>query len=204
MRLFIAIDSDPALHPVLAQVINDLRSSGADAKWTTPPQWHVTLKFFGEVGAQAVPEIRDAVERLAASSPPALLRLNGVGVFGGLNPRVVFAKIEDPTGTLERLAGAVDRGMRPLGFHSDNHVFNPHLTLARLRSRRNAPALLDEVRKEAANRRGEWVARELVLYRSVLKPAGAEYEALHRSPLRLAGGGDHAKPQLNEARSDSR
>ncbi|MEK7467312.1 MAG: RNA 2',3'-cyclic phosphodiesterase [Planctomycetota bacterium] len=204
MRLFCAVDTDPALHALLAQAIETLRRSDPDAKWTTSPQWHVTLKFLGEVGTLALPEILDLLSREAAAAAPAPLRLNGVGVFGGLKPRIVLAKVEDPAGILAQLAGVLDRGLRPLGFHPDNHLFSAHVTLARTRSDRNARALLEEIRGAQGILRGDWTAREVVLYQSILKPGGAEYSAILRAPLGPGKLPDNRNPRRAAVRGDLR
>lgn len=183
MRLFCAIDTPSDLHPVLARASDRLRSAGAHAKWTGPGQWHVTLKFLGETDDSAVPAVEAALRRAAAAGAPAWLRLAGLGTLGGPRPRVVVARVDDPSGALGAVAAALELEMRPLGFLPENRPFLPHVTLARVRSPRNADALLESVRSESGGVKGEWRAREAVLYRSTLMPGGAEYEALARVPL---------------------
>ncbi len=187
MRLFCAADTDPKLHSVVGRASVSLRKAGAEAKWTPPTQWHVTLKFLGEVDAAALEPVTAAFKRAAASGRPAGLRLAGLGVFGGLKPRVVIARIEDDGGNLQAAAAALDREFTPLGFHPDNHVFNPHVTLARVRSPRNAAALLEAIKRESASVAGAWEVRELVLYESILRPEGAEYRVVARAPLASPG-----------------
>lgn len=187
MRLFCAVDTDPALHKCLGRASESLRLSGADARWTAPVQWHVTLKFLGEVADSALPGILAAVQRVAGTGGAVRLRLGGLGVFGGVKPRVVIARVADESGNLGRIAGGLDRELAPLGFHPDNHVFNPHLTLARIRSPRNTPALLEAIGKESPGVSGEWEVREIVLYESILRPEGADYRAVARAPLASPG-----------------
>ncbi len=187
MRLFCAVDTPIALHACLGRASDALRLSGADAKWTAPAQWHVTLKFLGEIEEAALPAIVEAIGRVAARGRPARLRLGGLGVFGGLKPRVVIARVEDEGGSLGETAGGLDRELAPLGFHPDNHVFNPHLTLARIRSPRNTSALLQAVKRESSGVSGEWEAREVLLYESILRPDGADYRVLSRATLASQG-----------------
>lgn len=183
MRLFCAVDTAPGTHPALARASERLRAAGADAKWTGPSQWHVTLKFLGETDDSAAADVEAAVRRAAAAGAAAPLRLAGLGTFGGPKPRVVVARVEDPSGALAAAAAALDRELRPLGFTPENRPFSPHVTLARVRSPRNAAALVEAVRRESGGVKGEWRAEELVLYRSTLTPGGAEYEPLARVRL---------------------
>ncbi|MCC6738671.1 MAG: RNA 2',3'-cyclic phosphodiesterase [Planctomycetia bacterium] len=183
MRLFIAVDTDPALHPVLSRVVEHLRSAGADARWTGPEQWHVTLRFIGETDDAMAGRVAGAMRRIAAAGQPAALRLAGLGTFGGPKPRVVAAKVDDLSGVISAAARSLEGEVRLLGFAPENRPFTPHITLARVRSPRNAAALADAVRCESASVKGEWLASELVLYLSTLKPGGAEYEALARARL---------------------
>ena len=181
MRVFVAVEIDPKLFPVFERASEALRATGVDAKWTIRSQWHVTLKFLGDVADAQLPVVCDAVRRAASASFRGPLRLAGLGNFGGSSPRVLFARVDDSSGALIRAAANLERELRPLGFPPEERALQPHVTLGRVKSPRPAPALLAAVKSTPAA--GECEARELVLFSSELKPSGAEYTPALRAPL---------------------
>jgi 2'-5' RNA ligase len=184
MRLFIALETDRSLHPAIAAVQERLRDAGADVKWTPPPQWHVTLKFLGDVDDAKAPDIAAAVRRAADGCNRLSLRLGPLGTFpGGPKPRVVWARVSHPDAGLLGLVEAVDRELVPLGFRSESHIFRAHLTLGRVKSETGNEKLLAEVARNSDWFGGAWEAKEIVLFKSILKPTGAEYEEVERAKL---------------------
>ncbi|MCE9582779.1 MAG: RNA 2',3'-cyclic phosphodiesterase [Planctomycetes bacterium] len=182
MRLFVAIETNPSLHPAIAAVQSRLRDSGADVKWTPPSQWHVTLKFLGEVEDNRAPDFVAAVRRAAEGCAPFTLRLGPLGTFpGGPKPRVVWARVSHPDGALLGLVEAVEREFVPLGFRRESQVFRSHLTLGRVKAETGNEKLLAVVRDQAEWFGGAWEVKELLLFSSDLKPTGAEYEVLERA-----------------------
>jgi 2'-5' RNA ligase len=83
-----------------------------------------------------------------------------------------------PAEPLEQLAAAVEHGVVATGFEPEERRFRAHLTLGRLRGRRQ-PAM----RGLAAPAGTACEVAEVVLYRSELKPSGAEYTPLERVAL---------------------
>ncbi|MFQ5881991.1 MAG: 2'-5' RNA ligase family protein, partial [Candidatus Methylomirabilales bacterium] len=66
MRLFIAINLDPALQAPLADILRDLRALQAPVSWVKPENLHLTLKFLGEVAEANLPAVREAFCRSLA------------------------------------------------------------------------------------------------------------------------------------------
>lgn len=119
-RLFVAVEPPP----VLLERIDELdRPDGAGVRWSRREQWHITLRFLGEVDRDA------AVTALRGlSAPPSVAELGPT--IERLGPRVVCV----PIGGLEELAAAVAAAMGDLGAPPDHRPFRAHLTLGRARS----------------------------------------------------------------------
>jgi 2'-5' RNA ligase len=137
-------------------------------RWTTRDQWHVTLRFLGEVPDDDLAEVTKAVQEAAAGSPPRRVEL------GPLTIRLGRRALAVPVAGLDDLAAAV--GDDPEARH-----FRGHLTLARSRGGRPLPAAL-----AGQPVRSEWVVDEITLVRSYLGPAGPRYETLTVAPLRAS------------------
>jgi 2'-5' RNA ligase len=138
-------------------------------RWTTPDQWHVTLRFLGPVddpeeGKRALERIK-AVGPVTARAGPALVRLS----------RFILCL---PVEGLADLAAAVVRATRKVGQPPDRRPFHGHVTVARARQGADVGPL--------AGRRlaGEWPVDEVTLVASQLLPAGSRYTVLARYPVR--------------------
>jgi RNA 2',3'-cyclic 3'-phosphodiesterase len=101
------------------------------ARWIDPGDYHVTLRFIGDVD---LPVARDIAETLAEiRRPPVAVRFEGLGWFGGDRPRAIVARIK-PNPALNELQGDHERRLRRIGLAPEARNFTPHVTLARLRS----------------------------------------------------------------------
>ncbi len=179
MRVFVAVELDERLRQGMAEVAARLKSFGADVRWVPAESQHITLKFLGEVEEPRLEAVRQALRAVACSSSPFSVRLAGLGAFPSLrSPRVIWLGSEGDE--LAALAEAVERALERLGFAREARRFRGHLTLGRVRS---ADARLDrlaeQLRQPAARVEiGAFRVEEFHLYRSVLKPTGAEYKKL--------------------------
>jgi len=162
-RLFVAVWPPSEVVDALCRLP---RPAGAGVRWTTPDQWHVTLRFLGET---------DPVEAEAALrelDPPASeLRLGPGTVLLG---RDVVAL---PAHGVDELAAAVLEVTRGVGRPPARRPFHGHLTLARLRRGAGRPARMAfEAR---------WDVRTVELVESDLRPTGASYRT--RATVAVAG-----------------
>jgi 2'-5' RNA ligase len=189
VRCFIAIDLPSDVRAGLAAAAERLRAAAprADVRWVATPALHLTLEFLGEVSEERLAGVRNALDAVAAATPPLALTCAGLGVFPGpARPRVVWAGITDGVRGLGLLAAAVERAMEPLGFPPERRPFRGHVTLGRVRSPRGAGPLARALEREGHAEFGRWTAPQAVLYRSRLRPTGAIYDALATLPLRGA------------------
>jgi 2'-5' RNA ligase len=147
-----------------------------DVRWTTSAQWHVTLRFLGEVDAAELDALGTALD-----SVPARLPLGVAPVEALLGPATAWFPgrrvLQVPVAGLDELAGAVRSVTMSWGAPPEQS-FHGHLTLARARGRRPGPAGLAGVPL-----RSVWPVGEVVLYSSTPGVGGARYTALRRVPL---------------------
>jgi len=101
------------------------------ARWVDPENYHITLRFIGDVDGQTADEVADSLDRLA-NSMRFTVRLTHLGSFGGDKPRALFAGVE-PSEALTRLQAAQERVLQRAGLPPEGRKFVPHVTLARLR-----------------------------------------------------------------------
>jgi 2'-5' RNA ligase len=126
-RLFTALEipRDAALSLSL------LRGGLPGARWIDVENYHITLRFFGDVEGHTADEIANALDRVRR--PAFQLALSGVGQFGGKKPHAVWAGVQ-PSAELNALNGEIERICQRLGLPADARKFTPHVTLARLKN----------------------------------------------------------------------
>ncbi len=180
MRLFVAVDLPPEVVDLVAGLIRPELSS---MRWTTPEQWHVTVRFFGEVSSSEL-EGSDGLLAALGTVPDALKAAGVDRVEAAMGPAAAWFPgrqvLQVPVDGLDELAAAVAMATEAWG--EPEQGFRGHLTLARVRARAKGPASLAGVALVSS-----WVVPELVLYSSALGPGGSRYTALHR--VTLPGGG---------------
>jgi RNA 2',3'-cyclic 3'-phosphodiesterase len=173
VRLFVAV----SLPPEATNLVRDLaRPDLASLRWTTEDQWHITLRFLGEVEAPAA--VAEALKEV-----PGMLRKEGIeeieAVLGAATAWFRGRRIlHVPVTGLDALARAVGSATGAWGDESEEPPFAGHLTLARVRQRATGPANLAGTAISA-----EWTVEGIVLMSSTLGPGGSRYGVVARIPL---------------------
>jgi 2'-5' RNA ligase len=174
-RLFVAV----WLPPVLTRQLRALdRPPRPGLRWTTEDQWHVTVRFLGQVASER--GLLDRLSSVASGSRPLTATLGSRAAALGHRVWVL------PVHGLDGLAGEVEEATAELVPLTSRHRFRGHLTLARARRPGSLTGL------PTAEIGGTWTVDALTLVASHLHPDGARYEVIERWPL--AKGGRHAGP----------
>src|SRR5712671_6192428 len=114
----------------VAQSLAALRGGLPGARWIEPEDYHVTLRFIGDVDDALAREVASLLGKV--SRPPLELRLDGLSSFGGRRPRAVIAALAQ-TPALMELQAEHERLMQRVGLEPEGRKFTPHVTLARMR-----------------------------------------------------------------------
>lgn len=181
MRSFVAVWPDP---PVLEAVAAFERPDLPGGRWTTVDQWHVTLRFLGEVAQADVAEVVDVLRSVAARHRPV------TAVLGPVTGRFKERILHVPVAGLDELAADVIAATATMGdAPPDDRAFQGHLTLARVRPRQarlSPPAVPPAL--VGCPLAGSWTVRELTLVASDRRPGGSAYSVVERVPLGVEGG----------------
>jgi len=128
-RLFTALEipRDAALSLSL------LRGGLPGARWIDVENYHITLRFIGDVEGHVADEVANALDRVRR--PEFMLNLSGVNAFGSKKPHSIYAGVS-PSPELNALQAEIERICQRLHIPADPRKFTPHVTLARLRNAR--------------------------------------------------------------------
>lgn len=178
VRCFIAIEIPKPIQALLVPVQTHLQSEIRKVSWTKSGNFHLTLKFLGDVDSETVGAVSEAVQNIAATQSPFSIEFGGVGTFPSLaRPRVIWIGIKHGAAIVSHLAKAVNLELKPLGFPRDPR-FHPHLTLGRLRSPINLQPLKSVLRKYDTIDEATMRVSEITVMQSQLHPNGAIYTPL--------------------------
>jgi len=126
-RLFTGLEVPAQVTTMLA-----LKRGGLyGARWIDPENYHITLRFIGDVDHKTANEVIDGLDRLVDSEAFSI-RLDHLGSFGGDKPRALYAGAQSNTALL-RLQAAQERVLQRVGLVPEGRKFVPHVALARLR-----------------------------------------------------------------------
>lgn len=181
MRLFVALDIPDEIRRRLADYAERLRQEipqFAAARWTRVDGLHVTLKFIGEYPEAKLPQLRDALVKIA--SPTFDVSFAGAEFFpNARSPRVLVAGVSAGR-ELAALAQSVEETCARLGIEQERRAYHPHLTLARFKPEKALAAGAQRVLEAPPPRFGTMTAAEFILFQSQLSPKGSRYTRLER------------------------
>jgi 2'-5' RNA ligase len=178
IRMFVAILTPEDIQSGMEQAQAELRRAASKARigWTT--QFHLTLKFLGDVEAGRVEPLTEALRRACLGFAPLAMRAERIGFFPDpCRPRVVWAGVRDQRDELPRLQAAVESASREFTTEEPEKQFIGHITLGRIKAitRRDGEALAKAASGMAGRFFGEWQAAQVALMRSELSPTGARH-----------------------------
>jgi RNA 2',3'-cyclic 3'-phosphodiesterase len=184
MRTFVAIPLPAECRAMLEQMQRELRGSAADVGWVAIPSIHLTLKFLGEVGPEIIPKLAESLQTACEPELSFELCIGGLGCFPNLNnPRVIWCGIDGDLDPLARIHRTVENVCSDFGFAPGDRAFKPHLTLGRVKGKRNLQPLKDCI-KIGSGLECSFRASHINIYSSTLKPKGAVYAILNTIMLR--------------------
>jgi 2'-5' RNA ligase len=173
LRLFVGIGLPPELKLRLSLMASGLPG----ARWVDPGNYHLTVRFIGEVDEGLASDIDAALAVLQA--PRFDVQLVGIGHFGA---RMLWVGVERNPALLH-LHGKVDAALARLGFGPDERRYSPHVSLARLKA--TPPSRLQAYLSEhALFRAAPFAVTHFSLVASYLTKSGAIYEDQADYPLR--------------------
>lgn len=174
-RLFTGIE----IPPEIAQGLSLLRGGIPGARWITPENYHLTLRFIGDVDGgigRDVMQILDEVRRR-----PFEIVLDRLDQFGGKKPRAVFAAAKQNPDLIE-LQAEHERLLQRIGLPPESRKFTPHVTLARLRDSKTFE-VADYLSSRGPFRMPPFAVSRFVLFSSRASTGGGPYVVEAAYPL---------------------
>jgi len=192
MRLFVAVDPSAEVVEKVAAIRQVLMDTKADVRWVKVEDYHVTVKFLGEVDEGLVGQLAERMTKAAAEVAAFELEVEGLSKFpervGGGPVRVIISRVVSPDQRITRLHRLIDSAVGGMGLPMDTRVLVPHLTLGRVNSNRGLNRLLRLLEKHDLDFFGMFPVEQVVLYQSVPTEGGTKYVAVCRAELGKSSG----------------
>lgn len=180
-RLFVALPlEDPAVSASLESVLNKLDSFKKDLKIVDKANYHITLKFLGEVKPDTAEKLVESFKKINTATAEVPFELKGMGCFPDFSrPSVIWAGIECDMKPLLEIQKIIEYWSATFGFEREKRRFTPHLTLARVK-RNTLPesAMKDYIKDMRETFFVRSYFSECALYESFLDKSGPEYRKL--------------------------
>lgn len=169
MRAFLAVYPDETSRSAIADVVPDATDA---VRPTDMADWHVTIRFLGELDDDDEPLVRARLSERLSVAPACTLRLGPYTAIG-TSAKVLFVPVEGA----EPLADLVDAALDGLVAPREQ-PFRGHVTIARSRGRARLPRSLAGCPVSE-----RFVASEVALVASRLEPERAVHHVVDRFPL---------------------
>jgi 2'-5' RNA ligase len=174
-RLFTGVEIPTGI----AEHLSYLRGGLPGARWISTENYHMTLRFMGDidmVAAEAIAEALTRVRRVTFS-----LRIVGLGALGTRKPHAIVARVE-PSPPLTELQAEHERLMQRIGLPPEGRKYTPHITLARLRHA-NSRDIADYLSLRGGFSTGPVEVDRFVLFSSRDSTGGGPYVVEEAYPL---------------------
>lgn len=178
-RLFLALPLDEESRKAFRQFRNEMEAMAEGAHWVPEKNLHLTLLFLGSLAEELLPVLVSALERLSLEAAAFDLEFDHYEIrYKRSRPIMIWARYLEQQ-AFSSLAIAAHRLVSewvPLPPPHSEQI--PHVTLARIRSRKR-----NRLRPAESPRPQKLPVNELLLYESVLGAADPVYIPLYRFPL---------------------
>jgi 2'-5' RNA ligase len=174
-RLFTGLEIPAAL----GESLSLLRGGLPGARWIDPENYHVTLRFIGDVDDEIAHEISWMLGKVRRKDFE--LRLDGLSAFGGRKPRAIVATVA-PSQSVMELQAEHERLMQRVGLDPEGRKYTPHVTLARLRDS-SSFEVADYLSARGAFREPPFTVSRFVLFSSRASVGGGPYVVEAAYPL---------------------
>ena len=126
-RLFTALE----IPAPIAFSLSLLRGGLPGARWVDPENYHITLRFIGDIDHRTADEVARGLAQV--DRPQFEVSLDGLDAFGGRKPHSIVANVK-ASPVLKALQAEQERIVQRIGLEPERRRFRPHVTLARIRS----------------------------------------------------------------------
>ena len=185
LRTFIALELNSDFHKAIAQIQSDLKKLNLDMKWVKPEIAHLTLKFLGDVPEKKIEAVVGALKKSLINFKPFAIELTHIGAFPRIEfPQVLWIGLGGEIQAIKSIVAVLENELGEIGFKKEKRDFEAHITIGRLRSKKNLSLLTNALKNYFVPHSIKQAITHLTLFKSTLTPQGPIYKSLIKIELR--------------------
>lgn len=176
MRLFAGITIPQSIRDEIDDLIDSVQSGSEKVKWVKKENFHITLRFIGEVGEDRVGPLCRGLMNVGRNKTPFRISLSTVGAFPTMKfPRVYWIGVDQGEGMVRCLHNDINDELRKFGHDPEGKRFHPHVTIGRVR-KTGVQCQFPEDRTHF----GEFLSEDFCLFKSTLTKRGPIYDIIEK------------------------
>ncbi|MCF7825342.1 MAG: RNA 2',3'-cyclic phosphodiesterase [Candidatus Marinimicrobia bacterium] len=178
IRTFLALPIPEQIKGYFKNMLVPIVDRQDKINWVKPENIHITLNYLGETDSDKIEEHALRIESVVNAFPTFQLGTTDTGIYPHANaPRVLWVGSMPYDLTLNAFKQKLDKELLQLGYTLDNRPFQPHITLARVKTISRKSTFIHKF-LSAEVREFNFEVDTVVWMKSTLTPVGAEYEEL--------------------------
>ena len=178
IRCFIAVDLTNNIKNHIQELQNNIKPLDCDINWVDHKITHWTLKFLGVTVWEKTPEIIAKLNQCACMIKPFTIETGQLGAFPDIgHPQILWVELQSPDEGFHTITKNIETGLSDLGYKKESRAFQAHVTIGRVKSRKNYSSLkihLENYKISTLKQRVD----KIMLYKSTLSPQGPIYNPL--------------------------
>ena len=182
MRLFTAINLSERSKNLINNKIEIVQKNIEEkVKWVKKENWHITIKFLGEVEETNLAKIKNKIKEIKKFEK-FYFQINKIGAFPNLNyPKVIYLGIDSGKEKLIEINKEMEKKLAELNFEKEKRAYTPHITVGRSKDytdNSNLASSLKEFHKKNHFINIYSYVDKISLMKSELTPKGPKYEEI--------------------------
>ncbi|MFH0917962.1 MAG: RNA 2',3'-cyclic phosphodiesterase [Candidatus Omnitrophota bacterium] len=182
MRAFIAIKLPLDIQTALVKIQDKLKTALPKINWVAPANLHLSLKFLGEISLEQLKDTQQIIAEIIKTTHSFQIRLETLGVFPNCRlARIIWIGTPQAPIPLKQLVEQLEKKLLPLKIPKEQHIFQTHITLGRLKYA-IIPSVLEKelsgLKDKINDMNLKFYAGGITLFQSVLGPGGPTYSIL--------------------------
>ncbi|MDR0363246.1 MAG: RNA 2',3'-cyclic phosphodiesterase [Planctomycetota bacterium] len=179
IRSFIGVEIADGVRKAIADDLRALKAVAPRVKWVKPDNFHLTLKFLGDVRENDLKELFDALDAALGGRGGFVIGMKGVFALPNRRcPRVVAVGVDDGADEMIALNSLVEETCARLGYPVEKRPYRPHITLGRVKLPDDAQGLPEAVGMLGDSSYGFSDVDEAVVFMSELRRSGPVHSSM--------------------------
>ncbi|WP_027107843.1 RNA 2',3'-cyclic phosphodiesterase [Lacticigenium naphthae] len=131
MRVFIAVEIEERTKKQLKGIQNNIKKYVEKGNYTSRDNFHVTLRFIGEVDKEEISRLKQVIDRTASNGTSFTISLDTVGHFPRKKKEIIWVGVKGQLDCLKDLKISIEDKLDKVGFDKEGLEYIPHITMVR-------------------------------------------------------------------------